>query len=213
MKIGILGSGDVGQVLGGGFAQLGHQVKLGSRNPDQDKVRRWVEKTGLQSSTGTFEETARFAELAVLATLWEGTAGAIEMAGPKNLAGKIVIDATNPLDFSSGAPRLAVGHTDSGGEQVQRWISEAHVVKAFNTVGNPHMFKPDFPDGPPDMFICGNDARAKETVTGFLNDFGWSVVDLGAIEMSRYTEPLAMIWITHFFNSGTGNHAFKLLRK
>jgi predicted dinucleotide-binding enzyme len=213
MKIGILGTGDVGQVLGSGFVKLGHPVKMGSRNPDQEKVKAWLAKTGVNASAGTFAEAAAFGDLVVLATLWTGTENAIRLADPKNLAGKVVIDATNPLDFSSMPPKLAVGHTDSGGEQVQRWLPNSHVVKAFNSVGSPHMVHPDFPGGPPDMFICGNDSKAKETVTDLLKAFGWSVVDIGGIEGSRYLEPLAMIWILQFFRTGSGNHAFKLLRK
>ncbi len=213
MKIGVLGTGDVGRVLGAGFASHGHEVKIGTRDPSQQKVRDWVQKTGHGVSAGTFADAARFAEAAVLATAWEGTESALRLAGPENLAGKVLVDATNPLDFSGGAPKLAIGHTDSGGERVQRWVPGAKVVKAFNTVGNPHMVHPQLPGGPPDMFLCGNDDGAKRTVTGFLEAFGWSVVDLGGIEASRYLEPLAMVWILHFFRTGKGNHAFKLLRK
>lgn len=213
MKIGILGSGDVGQVLGAGFANLGHDVKMGTRNPGQDKVKAWLEKTKHGVSAGTFAEAAAFAELAVLATNWSGTENAIHLTYPKNLSGKIVIDATNPLDFSRGIPTLALGHTTSAGEQVQGWLPGSRVVKAFNIAGNAHMVNPQFPGGPPDMFICGNDARAKETVTGLLKAFGWSVVDLGGIEGARYLEPMAMIWILHAMNTKGSNHAFKLLRK
>ena len=214
MRIGILGTGDVGQVLGAGFARLGHEVKMGSRNPNQEKVKVWLDKTGQGVSAGTFAEAAAFAEVAVLATHWEGTENVIRLADPRNLAGKVVIDATNPLDFSVGAPpKLAIGHTNSGGEEVQRWLPASHVVKAFNMVGNPHMVNPQFPGGPPDMFICGNHAQAKQTVTDFLKAFGWSVIDLGGIELSRYLEPLAMIWIHYSINTQSGNYVFKLLRK
>ncbi len=214
MKVGILGSGDVGQVLGAAFASLGHQVRMGSRDPKQAKIQNWLAKVGSNASAGTFAEAAAFGEFLVLATLWSGTGEAIRLAGPQSAAEKIVIDATNPLDFSGGStPKLALGHTDSGGEQVQRWLPKARVVKAFNTVGNPHMFRPQFPGGPPDMFICGNDPEAKRTVTGLLQEFGWSVVDIGGIEGSRYLEPLAMIWILYYFRTESGNHAFKLLRK
>ena len=215
MKIGIIGSGDVGRVLGAGFAKHGHQVMLGTRDPNQEKVRDWVAKTGSDASAGTFAKAAAFAEAAVIATLWEGTRNALELAGPANLAGKVVIDATNPLDFSGGfPPKLVVGQTDSGGESVQRWLPGARVVKAFNIVGNPHMIHPEFPGGPPTMFICGNDASAKKTVTGFLESFGWPLtIDLGGIEESRYLEPLAMVWILTLFKTGSGNHAFKLLQK
>lgn len=214
MKIGILGTGDVGQALGIGFATLGHNVKMGSRDPNQEKVKAWVNKAGAKVSAGTFAEAAAYGELAVLCTIWTGAENAIRLAGPDNLAGKVVIDTTNPLDFSDGIPpKLTVGHTDSAGEQVQRWLPNSRVVKAFNIVGNAHMFKPEFPGGPPDMFICGNDDQAKATITDVLKTFGWSVIDIGGIECSRYLEPLAMVWIRHFFRVNSVNHAFKLLRK
>lgn len=214
MKIGILGTGDVGQALGIGFAKLGHEVKMGSRDPHQEKVKTWVNKVGPTASAGTFAEAAAYGELAVLCTIWTGAENAIRLAGPDNLAGKVVIDTTNPLDFSSGIPpKLAVGHTDSAGEHIQRWLPNSRVVKAFNIVGSAHMFKPEFPGGPPDMFICGNDDQAKETVTELLKAFGWSVIDIGGIECARYLEPLAMVWIRHFFRINSVNHAFKLLRK
>ncbi|MFO1371496.1 MAG: NADPH-dependent F420 reductase [Candidatus Competibacteraceae bacterium] len=214
MKIGILGTGDVGQALGIGFATLGHDVKMGSRDPDQEKVKTWVNKAGAKASAGTFAEAAAYGELAVLCTIWTGAENAIRLAGPDHLAGKVVIDTINPLDFSGGIPpKLAVGHTDSAGEHVQRWLPNSRVVKAFNIVGSAHMFKPEFPGGPPDMFICGNDDQAKATVTDLLKAFGWSVIDIGGIECARYLEPLAMVWIRHFFRINSTNHAFKLLRK
>ena len=214
MKIGILGKGDVGQALGIGFANLGHEVKMGSRDPNQEKVKAWVNKAGSKASAGTFAEAAAYGELAVLCTIWTGAENAIRLAGPDHLAGKVVIDTTNPLDFSAGIPpKLSVGHTDSAGEHIQRWLPNSRVVKAFNIVGSAHMFKPEFPGGPPDMFICGDDDQAKVTVTDLLQAFGWSVIDIGGIECARYLEPLAMVWIRHFFRVNSVNHAFKLLRK
>ncbi len=214
MKIGILGTGDVGQALGIGFAKLGHEVKMGSRDPNQEKVKAWVNKAGAKTSAGTFAEAAAYGELAVLCTIWTGAENAIRLAGPDHLAGKVVIDTTNPLDFSAGIPpKLSVGHTDSAGEHIQRWLPNSRVVKAFNIVGSAHMFKPEFPGGPPDMFICGDDDQAKATVTDLLQAFGWSVIDIGGIECARYLEPLAMVWIRHFFRVNSVNHAFKLLRK
>jgi predicted dinucleotide-binding enzyme len=215
MKIGILGSGDVGKALGAGFAVLGHDVMIGTREPSAEKVRAWLTKIGPKGSAGSFSEAAAFAEVAVVATLWDGTENALRLAGPQNLAGKVVIDTTNPLDFSGGPPpKLSVGHTDSAGERVQRWLPNARVVKAFNIVGNQHMFRPDFPGGPPDMFICGNDAAAKKTVAGVCTAFGWpEPIDLGGIEAARYLESLAMTWILAYFATRSGNHAFKLLRK
>jgi predicted dinucleotide-binding enzyme len=212
MKVGILGSGDVGKTLGAGFASLGHEVKIGSRDPG--KLKDWVEKTGPKASAGTFAEAAAFGEVAVLATLWSGTEHALQLAQPQSFAGKVVIDAINPLVFDQpGGPRLALGHTDSGGEQVQRWLPAARVVKAFNTVGHAHMVHPDFPGGPPDMFICGNDDAAKKTVTGILKDFGWPTIDVGGIEGARLLEPLCVLWVGYAMRTGTWNHAFKLLRK
>jgi len=156
----------------------------------------------------------KFGDAVVLAPLWAGTENAIKLAGLENFAGKVVIDAINPLVFEPGrGPALALGHTDSGGEQVRRWLPSAHVVKAFNIVGYAHMFRPDFPGGPPDMFICGNDAGAKRTVTAILKDFGWLTIDIGGIEGARLLEPLFVLWVGYAFQTGASNHAFKLLRK
>jgi len=214
MQVGILGSGTVGQSLGIGFAQLGHEVKIGTREPQSEKLRPWLAKAGKKASTGSFEETTRFADLAVLATLWSGTEAALELAGPGNLARKVVVDVTNPLVFEPNQPpRLGIGFTDSGGEQVQRWLPSSKVVKAFNTVGNAHMVNPAFPGGPPDMFICGNDASAKQVVAGICKSFGWGVVDAGGIEGSRLLEPMCMLWIHHGLQIGSWDHAFKLLHK
>ena len=214
MQIGILGSGDVGQALGLGFAQLGHEVKIGSRDPQGGKLKPWLAKAGKKASTGSFEETARFADVAVLATAWSGTQAAIALTDPGNLARKVVIDVTNPIVPEPGkSPRLALGYTDSGGEQVQRWLPNSKVVKAFNTVGNAHMVNPQFPGGPPDMFICGNDASAKQTVAGICGSFGWGVVDVGGIEGARLLEPMCLLWSVYGRQTGTWNHAFKILHK
>jgi 8-hydroxy-5-deazaflavin:NADPH oxidoreductase len=216
MRFGILGSGDVGRKLADSFIENKHPVKIGSRNPNQEKLTEWMAKHDkAKVLSGTFAEAASFGELDLIATLWAGTADAIKMADPKNFAGKIVIDVTNPLDFSKGMPpRLAIGHTDSAGETVQRMLPDSKVVKAFNTVGNPHFMHPDFPGGPPTMSICGNDDEAKKTVTeNILTKFGWETIDIGEIEGARLLEPLALLWITHYFKTGNGNHAFKLLQK
>ncbi|HSU16388.1 NADPH-dependent F420 reductase [Longimicrobium sp.] len=213
MKIGILGTGVVGQSLGLGFAGRGHEVMMGSRDPGSDKVREWAAKAGGRASAGTFAQAAAFGEIAVLATAWSGTESALQLAGAENLAGKVVIDVTNPLDFSTGAPRLALGFGDSGGEQVQRWLPGAKVVKAFNIITAGEMVDPDFPCGPPTMFICGNDDGAKHAVAGICTDFGWEIVETGGIDGARLLEPLAMLWIVHGIRTGAWTHAFKLLRK
>jgi 8-hydroxy-5-deazaflavin:NADPH oxidoreductase len=213
MKIGILGSGDVGKKLGTGFISIGHEVMLGSRDPGSDNVTGWIAANGAGASGGTFEQTARFGEVIALATLWSGTENALKLAGVKNLAGKVVIDATNPLVFEENKPpRLALGLSDSGGEQVQRWLPGARVVKCFNIVGSPHMVHPSFDGGPPDMFIAGDDEEAKKTVTAFLKQFGWSVIDIGGIEGARLLEPLCILWVVYGIRTGTWHHAFKLLR-
>lgn len=214
MQVGILGSGGVGQALGLGFAKLGHEVKIGTREPQSEKLRPWLAKAGKKASTGSFQETARFADLAVLATLWSGTESALRLAEPGNLARKVVMDVTNPLLFETNQPpRLALGYSDSGGEQVQRWLPHSKVVKAFNTVGSAHMVDPKFPGGPPDMFICGNDASAKQVVAGICKSFGWAVVDAGGMEGARLLEPMCMLWVQHGLHTGSWDHAFKLLHK
>jgi 8-hydroxy-5-deazaflavin:NADPH oxidoreductase len=214
MRVGILGTGEVGRVLGSAMIALGHEVKMGSRESSNAKVQEWIQTNGSKSSGGTFADAAKFGELLFLCTLWSGTENALRMAGIENFKGKILIDATNPLVFPANQPPgLAVGHTNSGGEEVQKWLPEAKVVKAFNTVGNAHMFKPNFPGGPPTMFICGNDQAAKKTVTDLLTEFGWETVDIGGIDGARLLEPLCILWVKYGILSGTWNHAFKLLKK
>jgi len=215
MKIGILGTGDVGKALAKGFAGIGYEVMVGSRDANSEKAQAIVKEVGGNISAGSFADAAKFGDMAVVCTLWAGTENALKLAGHENLAGKVIIDTTNPLDFSQGMPpRLGVGHTDSAGEQIQRQLVDAKVVKAFNIVGNPDMVNPDFPGGPPDMFICGNDADAKKKVTEILNAFGWnSVVDIGNIEGARLLEPLCILWVQYGVSTGGWRHAFKMLRK
>jgi predicted dinucleotide-binding enzyme len=214
MRVGILGSGNVGKALGLGFVREGHEVQLGTRSPAAPPLREWLAQAGPRASTGTFAEAARFAELAVLATRWEGTENAIRLAGPEHLAGKVVIDVTNPLRFAPDAPpTLAVGFGDSGAEQVQRWLPGARVVKAFNAVNYAHMYKPDFPGGPPDMFICGDDLAAKRQVSDICRAFGWPVTDIGGLEGARLLEPLAMLYVRIAIQAGRWDAAWKLLRR
>jgi hypothetical protein len=212
IKVGILGSGDVGKSFARAFSALGHEVKIGSRSPE--KLHDFVSQAGEHVTSSTFEETARFGDLIVVATLGVATQEALQLANAKNFDGKVVIDATNPLDFTPGGPpKLAIGHDDSLGERVQRWLPSARVVKAFNTVGNAHFYKPQFPGGPPDMFLCGNDAEAKKLVSQICKEFGWGSIDIGGIAGSRYLEPMCMTWVLHGILSGAWNHAFKMLHK
>jgi predicted dinucleotide-binding enzyme len=219
MKVGVLGSGQVGRKLGDGFIQLGHTVMISSRNPNKEEVVEWIKNHGNDDSialSGTFSDTAKFGQIIVIATSWEGTINAIKMTDKNDFDQKIVIDATNPLDFSQGMPpKLALGFSDSAGETIQRLLPTARIVKAFNTVGNPHFIHPSFPiGGPPTMFICGEDDTAKRFVTdNILSKFGWETIDIGGISGSRLLEPLADLWINLYFRTGSTNHAFKLLRK
>jgi predicted dinucleotide-binding enzyme len=199
-RVGILGTGDVGRALGRGFAAHGCDVKIGSREKKGEFV--------------TFEEAAQHGEIVLVCTRWDGTENALKLAGAQNLAGKVVIDTTNPLKHVDGRPAgMERGFTDSGGEQVQRWVPQSKVVKAFNIVGNAHMVKPQLAGGPPTMFIAGNDAGAKRTVTGVLDAFGWETIDIGGIEGARLLEPMCILWVMQGVRSGSWNHAFKLLRK
>lgn len=213
MKVGVLGTGDVGRTLGSAFITLGHEVKLGARSAANAKAAAWAKQAGERATTGTFADAAAWCEIAVLATLGVANEAALRAAGLASFEGKIVIDATNPLDFAGGKPSLTVGFDDSGGEQVQRLLPGAKVVKAFNTVGNALMFRPELPGGPPDMFICGDDDAAKQEVGKLLEQFGWGVADLGGIDASRYLEPMCMVWVLYGVRSGRFNHAFKLLKR
>lgn len=213
MKVGILGTGDVGKAIGRGFIALGHEVMLAGRSATNDKAAAWVAEQGEGASQGSFEDAARFGELIVLCTLGSANEEALTQAGLENLEGKVLWDTTNPLDFSRGMPPgLFVGHTDSGGERVQRHAPGARVVKVFNTVGNGLMFRPQLPGGPPDMFIGGDDADAKATTTALLSAFGWNTIDLGDITMSRHLEPMCLVWVLSAMKGGHWNQAFKLLR-
>jgi predicted dinucleotide-binding enzyme len=214
MRVAILGTGVVGKALAQAFITLGHEVKMGSRDAKNEKALAWAKEMGQKASTGTFADAAAFGELVVLATLGMANEAALTAAGASNLRGKILIDTTNPLGHEGGGPpKLAVAGNDSGGERVQRLMPEALVVKAFNTVGAPHMFRPSFPGGPPDMFICGNNADARKKVATLLGEFGWGVVDIGGIEGSRYLEAMCITWVLAGIHSGNWNQAFKLLRK
>jgi predicted dinucleotide-binding enzyme len=200
MRIGILGSGAVGQALTRGLSRHGHDVRIGTR---KDAVQ--------DLPVGAPSEVVAEADLVFLSVL--GSA-AVEVATGvrEQLAGKVLVDTTNPLDFSTGAPALYVGHTDSLGEQVQRAVPEAQVVKAYNTVGNTLMVDPDLAGGPPSMFIGGNSDEAKSVVSDLLRATGWDVVDLGGIEASRYLEPMCMAWVHYGLRHGSWGHAFRLLR-
>jgi len=215
MKIGIIGSGKVGQVLASAFLNEGYEVMLGTRNTAKEEVVKW-KATNSPGQTGTFEEVAKFGELLVLTTAGSVTEEAIKLAGHSNFSGKIVIDTTNPIAKEppqNGVLKYFTSLNDSLMERIQEWLPEAKLVKAFNSVGNGLMYKPGFKGGPPTMFICGNDDEAKKKVSGILRSFGWESEDMGKVEAARAIEPLCMLWCIPGFLNNQRTHAFKLLKK
>ena len=212
MRVAVLGTGVVGKALGDGFLALGHEVRMGTRDAANPKAMEWAMDRP-RASSGSFADAAQFGELLALCT--SGTANKEVLASipGEALKGKLLLDATMPLEFSTGEPRLCLGHTDSGGEEVQRAAPSAYVVKCFNTVGASLMFQPKLEGGRPDMFIAGNSDEAKEKTRALLDEFGWGTIDLGGIEASRYLEAMAMAWALHGVNSGSWGHAFKMLHK
>jgi 8-hydroxy-5-deazaflavin:NADPH oxidoreductase len=214
-KIGILGSGIVGRVLANAFLQEGHPVMLGTRDIGKEEVVKW-KNDNPGGNIGTFAETAAFGEILVLAVSGSVTKEAIEMAGKENFAGKLVIDATNPIASEApvnGVLKFFTTMEESLMEQIQQIIPDAKLVKAFNCVGNNFMYQPKFEDGTPTMFICGNDEDAKKTTEQILEKFGWEAEDMGKIEASRAIEPLCILWCIPGFLKNQWQHAFKLLKK
>ncbi|HKP46110.1 MAG TPA: NAD(P)-binding domain-containing protein [Pyrinomonadaceae bacterium] len=212
MKIGILGSGDVGQALGDGFVKHRHEVMLGTRNTK--KLADWAARNP-SASVGSFAEAAAFGEIVVLAVSGKAASAALGLAGADNLAGKTVIDATNPISDSppvNGVLNYFTKPNESLLEQLQKEFPDANFVKAFNSVGSDLMVNPRFDGGRPSMFICGNDAGAKKVVSEILDQFGWETLDMGAVEAARAIEPLAMLWCIPGFLRNEWTHAFKLLR-
>lgn len=211
-QVGILGSGDVAKALGRGFVKYGWEVKLGTRTPE--KLQEWGTETGETASVGSFSDAASFGDVVVLAVQGTAVADVLDLAGPENFDGKLVLDATNPLDFShGGAPNLLFGGTDSLGERVQATLSDAQVVKCFNTVSNAQMVDPTFADETPPMMICGNDDDAKTRTEDILVEFGWpGALDVGPIESSRYLEALVPLWVRVGAKLDTWNHAFTVVQ-
>ena len=213
MKVGILGSGIVGRVLGAGFLKHGHQVMIGTRDSDKPDLQQWVRETpGV--ATGGFEEAARFGDLILLVTLGRAAENAIELAGAGNFTGKTLIDATNLLADAPpvhGVLQYFTGPNESLGERIQAKIPGANVVKAFNSVGNTRMVNPQFEQGTPTMFLCGNSDRAKNQVSEVIRQFGWEPFDCGGITSARALEPLCMLWCLPGFLRNQWTHAFKVL--
>ena len=213
MKVGIIGSGVVGQTLAAGFVKHGHQVEIGTRDPA--KLREWSAKNP-GAAVKSFEEAAAFGDLGVLAVGGEVAQQALTLIGSSALQGKTVIDACNPIGGGppvNGVLSFFTPQNQSLMEQLQKAYPSAHFVKAFNSVGSGQMVNPVFTSGRPTMFICGNDKDAKTTVERILEQFGWDTEDMGAVEAARPIEALCMLWcIPGIGKNDWSPHAFKLLR-
>ena len=212
MKIGILGTGMVGEALGTKLVQLGHHVTMGSRTPDNENAARWAKKNGVNASQGTFADAAALSEMVFLCTKGEVTLEVIRSAGASAFDGKVVVDVSNPLDFSRGMPpSLLLCNTDSLGEQVQKALPAAKVVKTLNIVNCEVMVDPA-KGGHPTMLLCGNDAEAKGKIVALLKSFGWKdIIDLGDITKSRATEMLLPLWLSLMGTFGHPNFGFKVV--
>jgi predicted dinucleotide-binding enzyme len=215
MKIGILGTGIVGQTIGSKLVQLGHDVKMGARTANNEKAEKWAKDNGKHAAHGTFADAAVFGEILFNCTSGMASLDALKQAGEKNLDMKVLIDVANPLDFSKGMPpTLGVCNTDSLGEQIQRAYPHLRVVKTLNSMNTNVMVNPKLVPGEHDVFVSGNDAAAKKQVTEMLTDwFGWkSVIDLGDISTARGTEMLLPIWLRLWGALQTPNINFHIAR-
>ena len=208
MRIGILGTGVVGKTLGTKLVELGHEVRMGSRKSGNDKARAWAKDAGAGASEGSFPDAAAHGELVFNCTAGMASLDALRAAGTRNLQGKILVDVSNPLDFSKGMPpSLSVSNTDSLGEQIQKTYPEAKVVKTLNTVTAALMVEPSMLPGAHTMYISGNEAQAKSTVIKLLKEgFGWKeVLDLGDLTAARAQEMYLPLWLRLYMNLQTPN--------
>lgn len=205
MKVAVLGTGEVGRTLGTALLGAGHAVRLGSRSANHEEGNRWAREADGDAAVATFADAAAWSDLALLAVAGAHAAGVVEAAAA-GLEGKILIDLSNPLDFSHGfPPRLSVCNDDSLGEQIQRAHPGIRVVKTLNTLANPLMLDPGQLDGPHDILLCGEDAEAKREVGALLQSFGWSEpIDLGGIDNSRGLEMWLPLWTRLYRALGTG---------
>jgi predicted dinucleotide-binding enzyme len=207
MKFGVLGTGVVGQAIAGKLVELGHEVRMGSRQAGNENAVAWAAEAGEGASEGTFEDAAGFGEVVVNATAGTASLEALEAAGAENLAGKVLMDVANPLDVSQGMPpTLSVCNDDSLAEQIQRAFPEARVVKALNTVNASAMVSPGTLGASTNLFVCGNDQQAKAQVRELLQSFGWSaerVLDLGDVTAARGPEMYLPLWLRLYGALGT----------
>ena len=209
MKIAVIGAGNVGGTLGRRWSETGHEVIFGVRDPAAGKIRDLLDRCAPGTRAVTPAAAAADADIVVLAVWWDAIEGVVASLG--DLAGKIVIDCTNPLDAEL---RLSLGHTDSGGEAIARLAPGARVVKAFNTITWEAMADPEYGGRRATLFFCGGDETAAEIVSGLIRDLGLDPVHVGGLEMSRCLEPLALLWITEFRIRRPGSdYAFALIER
>jgi predicted dinucleotide-binding enzyme len=212
MKIGILGTGMVGETLGTKFVQLGHQVKMGSRTADNESAAKWVKAAGANASQGTFSDVATFGEMVFVCLKGAVFLDVAKTLSPGALDGKVLVDVSNPLEFSNGTMTLSICNENSLGEEVQKAAPSAKVVKTLNTVNCGVMVEPA-KGGNPTMFLCGNDPEAKKKVVDLLKTMGWrDIIDLGDITKSRGTEMLMPLWMNLFGLFGNPLFGWKIVR-
>lgn len=210
LRFGVLGSGVVARVLAAGLLKHGYDVRIGSRDPG--KLSAFRDETGI--ATGTFADVAAGADAIVLAVKGTVAGEALSLAGADRLAGKVVLDTTNPIADAppvDGVLQYFTGPNESLMERLQRDFPAARFVKVFNSVGNASMVNPSFAGGPPTMFICGNDAEAKTVVSTLLTQFGWTPADMGTATAARAIEPLCQLWCIPAFREQRFTHAFKVV--
>jgi len=213
-KIGIIGSGTVGQTLGTGFLKYGYEVKIGSR--DLTKLADWKSNAGKGGSIGSFAEAAEFGEIIVLATKGTAAIDALQLAGKAYLSDKTIIDTTNPIADTppeNGVLNFFTELNHSLMESLQNAFPGANFVKAFNSIGGSLMINPEFGNEKPTMFICGNSQNAKDEVAEICKLFGFETADMGAVEAARAIEPLCMLWCIPGFRENKWTHAFRLLKR
>ena len=215
MRIGVLGTGVVGRTLAGKLVELGHEVRMGSREAGKDAAVEWVRSAGENASEGTFADAAEFAELVINATGGKVSLDALGMAGAENLAGKVLVDVSNALDFGGGPPVIGVAVDDSLGERIQAGFPDARVVKAFNTMNAALMVAPDSLPESTSVFLAGDDTSAKAQVIELLETFGWlsgDIIDLGDITAARGAELYVALWVRLMGALGTPQFNIRIVR-
>ncbi|MEU2064002.1 NAD(P)-binding domain-containing protein [Streptomyces sp. NPDC013455] len=215
MRYAVLGTGEVGRTLAGRLLELGHEVTLGSRSADNPVAAEWATAAAGRAHAGTFADAAAAGEVVVNAVGGRVALEALEAAGAEHLAGKVLVDVSNPLAFEDGQPRLDPVESDSVGERIQRAFPHARVVKTLNTVNCRVMVDPGRVPGEHQVFVCGADARAKEHVRALLGEFGWPagrVLDLGGIRAARALEMYLPLWLALFGRFGDADFNIEVRR-